>query len=151
MKYFDIPDKEFEELCNTEVDDLEFSVRTYNVLKRCGCETLADVAYLTVEEIQTAKNASQRALGEVQEKLAERNVSLMTQEEKQQILDGTDNPMVLRRQIMVFLPSSPLLPQLVPAWVWAILLVWLLPFSWVVLALYSGCGSLPLLVRHQPL
>ena len=101
MKYFDIPDKEFEELCNTEVDDLEFSVRTYNVLKRCGCETLADVAYLTVEEIQTAKNASQRALGEVQEKLAERNVFLMTQEEKQQILDGTDNPMVLRRQIMV--------------------------------------------------
>lgn len=101
MNYFDMPDKEFEELCNTEIDELAFSVRTYNMLKRCGCETLADVAYLTVEEMQKAKNATQRALKDVQEKLAERNISLMTQEEKQQFLDKANDLMVLRRQMMI--------------------------------------------------
>ena len=101
MNYFDIPDKEFDELYNTKIEELEFSVRTYNTLKRCGCETLADVAYLTIEELQKAKNVTGRTLKDVQEKLAERNISLMTQEERQQLLDEADNAMILRRQNMI--------------------------------------------------
>ena len=99
MKYFDIPDEEFEEFYNTELDELDFSVRAYNMLKRLGCETLTDVAYLSIEEIQNAKNAGKRQLNEVQEKLAERNIALMTQEEKENILNESDNPVVLKRQI----------------------------------------------------
>ena len=101
MNYFDISEKEFEELCNTEIDELGFSVRTYNLIRRCGCRTLAELAYMSVEEVQKERKASQRALDEVQEKLAERKISLMTQEEKQQFLSETDNPQVLRRQIII--------------------------------------------------
>ena len=99
MNYFDIPDEEFEELCNTEIEDLDFCVRTYNVLKRGGCATVAELAYMSVEEVQNTRKPSARTLAEVQEKLAERNISLMTQTEKQQFISETDNPKVLRRQI----------------------------------------------------
>lgn len=101
MNYFDISDEEFEELFNTGIEDLDFCVRTYNALKRWGCKTVAELAYMSVEEVQKVRNLRPRAIAfkEVQEKLAERNISLMTQEEKQQILSETDNPKVLRRQI----------------------------------------------------
>lgn len=100
MNYFEIPDKEFEELCKVDIDELEFSVRAYGVVKRCGCDTIAEVAYLTDEDIMKVKNSSQNILNEVREKLETRNISLMTQEEKQHFLSESDNPVVLRRQIM---------------------------------------------------
>ncbi len=99
MNYFEIPDKEFEEFCKRKIDELGLSVRTYGVLKRCGCDTIAEAAYLTEEDILKVKSASQRAVDEVQEKLAEQNLSLMTQEEKQKFLRETDNLVILRRKI----------------------------------------------------
>ncbi|MGN0140965.1 MAG: DNA-directed RNA polymerase subunit alpha C-terminal domain-containing protein [Roseburia sp.] len=101
MNFFDIPEKELEELYNTEIDELEFSVRTYNCLRRGRCDTVAKLAYVSIEEVQEMKNMSQHGLKEVQEKLAARNISLMTQEEKQQLLTQTENPDVLRRRMMI--------------------------------------------------
>lgn len=101
MKFFDLPEKELEELYNTDIDELEFSVRTYNCLRRGRCDTVADLAYVSIEEVQEMKNMSQHVLQEVQEKLAARNISLMTREEKQKFLAQTENPDVLRRRMMI--------------------------------------------------
>lgn len=101
MQYFDIPEKEFEELSNTELDKLDLSVRLYNALRRNDCRTLADLAYLSVEEIQKMRFMPKRALETIQEKLAEQNITLMTQAEKEHILGETDNPVVLKRQIQI--------------------------------------------------
>lgn len=101
MNFFDIPEKELEKLYNTEIDELEFSVRTYNCLRRGRCDTVAKLAYVSIEEVQEMENMSQHGLKEVQEKLAARNISLMTQEEKQQLLAQTENPDVLRRRMMI--------------------------------------------------
>lgn len=99
MKYFDIPEKEFETFCNIALEDLELSVRVYNRLKRGGCETLVDVAYLSVEEMRGLKNLGGSGLREIQEKLEEYHISLMTQEEKQQLLEEMDNLQILKRKV----------------------------------------------------
>lgn len=101
MKFFDIPEQELEELFHTEIDELEFSVRTYNSLRRGRCDTLAKLAYASMEEVQEMENMTQRGWQEVQEKLAARNISLMTQAEKQKFLAQTENPDVLRRRMMI--------------------------------------------------
>lgn len=99
MKYFEIPEKEFEKFCNITLDELEFSVRTYCALRRGECETLADVAYLSLEEMQGLKNIGRRALEEVLDKMEEYNISFMTQAEKQQLLKESNDLNVLKRKI----------------------------------------------------
>lgn len=100
MKYFDIPDAELEKLYDTGIYELEFSVRIPSGLARAGCSTVAELAYMSVEELQGLKRMPKGALDEVQEKLAAYHISLMTQEEKQQLLGEKDNPNVLRKQIL---------------------------------------------------
>lgn len=100
MNYFEISEKELQELYHTEIDVLELSVRTHSGIRRYGCASLGELVYMSVEEVQKALKDSSQRMEEVQEKLAARNLSLMTQDEKQRILSETDNPNVLRRQII---------------------------------------------------
>lgn len=101
MKYFDIPDAELEKLYNTGIYELELSVRMQSSLARAGCSTVAELAYMSIEELQELKRMPKDALEEVQEKLAARNIFLMSQEEKQQVISEKDNPNVLHKQILM--------------------------------------------------
>lgn len=54
-----------------KIDDLDFSVRTYNCLKRQGIETLDELRNYTPEELMNIRNFGQKSFDEVLEKLAE--------------------------------------------------------------------------------
>jgi DNA-directed RNA polymerase subunit alpha len=54
-----------------KIDDLDFSVRTYNCLKRQGVETLDELCNYTVEELMNIRNFGQKSLDEVRDKLRE--------------------------------------------------------------------------------
>ena len=59
-----------------KIDDLDFSNRTYNCLKRQGIETLEELAGYNEEELMNIRNFGQKSLDEVVEKLTEYNMSL---------------------------------------------------------------------------
>ena len=54
-----------------KIDDLDFSVRTYNCLKRQGIETLDELRNYTDQELMNIRNFGQKSFDEVHEKLAE--------------------------------------------------------------------------------
>ena len=59
-----------------KIDDLDFSNRTYNCLKRQGIETLEELASYNEEELMNIRNFGQKSLDEVKEKLKEYNMDL---------------------------------------------------------------------------
>jgi len=59
-----------------KIDDLDFSNRTYNCLKRQGIETLEELAGYTEEELMNIRNFGSKSLDEVKEKLKEYNMEL---------------------------------------------------------------------------
>jgi DNA-directed RNA polymerase subunit alpha len=61
---------------DVKVDDLDFSNRTYNCLKRQGIETLEELRNYSEEELMNIRNFGQKSLDEVIEKLKEYNLEL---------------------------------------------------------------------------
>ncbi len=61
-----------------KIDDLDFSNRTYNCLKRQGIETLEELGGYTEEELMNIRNFGQKSLDEVKDKLKEYNLGLRT-------------------------------------------------------------------------
>jgi DNA-directed RNA polymerase subunit alpha len=59
-----------------KIDDLDFSNRTYNCLKRQGIETLEELSGYTEEELMNIRNFGQKSLDEVKDKLKEYNLNL---------------------------------------------------------------------------
>jgi DNA-directed RNA polymerase subunit alpha len=59
-----------------KIDDLDFSNRTYNCLKRQGIETLDELSGYTEEELMNIRNFGQKSLDEVKDKLKEYNLGL---------------------------------------------------------------------------
>ena len=59
-----------------KIDDLDFSNRTYNCLKRQGIETLEELSGYTEEELMNIRNFGQKSLDEVKDKLKEYNLGL---------------------------------------------------------------------------
>jgi DNA-directed RNA polymerase subunit alpha len=59
-----------------KIDDLDFSNRTYNCLKRQGIETLEELRNYTEEELMAIRNFGQKSLDEVKVKLEEHELSL---------------------------------------------------------------------------
>jgi DNA-directed RNA polymerase subunit alpha len=59
-----------------KIDDLDFSNRTYNCLKRQGIETLEELGGYTEEELMNIRNFGQKSLDEVKDKLTEYNLAL---------------------------------------------------------------------------
>lgn len=57
------------EKLKTDIDELKFSVRTHNVLKRSGVETVADLINCTEEDIKKMRNIGMESLAEIIQKL----------------------------------------------------------------------------------
>jgi len=58
------------------IEELDFSVRTYNALKRRGINSLASILALTHEELLNIRNVNVRSLREITDKLDEMKLTL---------------------------------------------------------------------------
>jgi DNA-directed RNA polymerase subunit alpha len=58
------------------IEDLDLTVRTYNILKREGIETVADIAELTLKDLATFRNMGVRQVNEVKAKLQQLGLDL---------------------------------------------------------------------------
>jgi len=63
-----------------KIDNLDFSVRTYNCLKRGGIETLSQLVQSTIHDIQKIRNLGNRSLKEIIYKLNDMGLSLKEEE-----------------------------------------------------------------------
>ena len=54
----------------TSIEDLDFSVRAYNCLKRASIQTVMELTQKTEEDMMKVKNLGKKSLKEVKEKLA---------------------------------------------------------------------------------
>lgn len=61
---------------DVKIDDLDFSNRTYNCLKRQNIETLEELRNYSEEELMNIRNFGQKSLDEVKDKLQEYNLEL---------------------------------------------------------------------------
>jgi DNA-directed RNA polymerase subunit alpha len=61
---------------DTVIEDLDFSVRTYNCLKRAGINTIGDLVARSEEDMMKVRNLGKKSLEEVIQKLEELNLSL---------------------------------------------------------------------------
>ena len=55
--------------CGYQIDDLDLSVRVYNLLLRAGITTVPDLGSLTNEELEKIKGLSAKGIQEIKEKL----------------------------------------------------------------------------------
>ena len=53
------------------IEDLDFSIRTYNTLKRAGINTIGDILKLSDIQLMNIKNMSRTSVNEINKKLAE--------------------------------------------------------------------------------
>ena len=65
----------------TAIEDLDFSVRTYNCLKRAGINSIGDLVARTEEDMMKVRNLGKKSLEEVIQKLEELGLSLAPTEE----------------------------------------------------------------------
>lgn len=61
---------------STSIEELDFSVRSLNCLKRAGIMQVGDLLNHSEEQLMKLKNFGQKSLDEIKEKLASRNLSL---------------------------------------------------------------------------
>jgi DNA-directed RNA polymerase subunit alpha len=66
---------------NTVIEDLDFSVRTYNCLKRAGINSIGDLVARSEEDMMKVRNLGKKSLEEVIQKLEELDLSLAIIEE----------------------------------------------------------------------
>ena len=59
-----------------KIEDMEFSVRSFNCLKRAGINTVADLCNKTEEDMMKVRNLGRKSLDEVHEKLEELGLQL---------------------------------------------------------------------------
>lgn len=65
-----------EKVLEMTIEELDLSVRSYNCLKRAGINTVQELITKTEEDMMKVRNLGRKSLEEVQEKLAELNLSL---------------------------------------------------------------------------
>jgi DNA-directed RNA polymerase subunit alpha len=61
---------------DVRIEELDFSVRTYNCLKKANIQTVADLARTTEEELMNIRNFGRKSLVEVHDKLGQLGVTL---------------------------------------------------------------------------
>ena len=64
------------------IDDMDFSVRTNNCLRRAGINTLEDLLKKTEEDMMKIRNLGRKSLEEIKRKLADMSLSLHKNEEE---------------------------------------------------------------------
>lgn len=67
-------------LLSTQIEKLDFSVRTYNCLRRAGFKTVSDIVSKTEDEMMRVRNLGRTALEEIITLLAELGLSLADEE-----------------------------------------------------------------------
>ena len=72
----DESDEMIKQLLDTPISELDLSVRASNCLKNANVSTIRDLTMMTEDEISKTRNVGKKSLQEIQEKLAERNLSL---------------------------------------------------------------------------
>ncbi len=68
--------KFYPRLKNVPIEDLDFTVRTYNCLKHSGINTLTDITAKSEEEMMHVRNLGRRSRGEIIEKIGQLGFSL---------------------------------------------------------------------------
>lgn len=89
MTLYEMTQEDLEELKNIGIEELELSVRSYNAIRRIGFDTLYDLIFVTVEELMHLWRVGKKSAEEILEKLAERNITIPTEEEKQHWIEIT--------------------------------------------------------------
>lgn len=59
------------ELTEKSIDEMEFSVRSYNCLKRVNINTIGDITNMTADDVKKIRNLGQKSFDEIKEKLDE--------------------------------------------------------------------------------
>lgn len=67
-------------ILDTSIDELDFSVRSYNCLKRAGINTVGDLAAKTESQMLRIRNLGQKSFLEIKAKLADRGLSFAEEE-----------------------------------------------------------------------
>ena len=69
--------------CDTEVDNIEFSVRAMNALKRAGLFTIGDIIdCITREELSRIRNLGKKTVNEIQTRILSYGYERLTENEK---------------------------------------------------------------------
>ena len=71
------------------IDELEFSIRTYNCLKRAGINTVGDICNKTIEDMMKVRNLGRRSLEEILVKLKELGLALKDDEADGEVINTT--------------------------------------------------------------
>ena len=72
----DREDENTSKVLEMTIEDLDFSVRSYNSLKRAGISTVGELAQKSEEDMMTIRNLGRKSLKEVKDKLEELSLSL---------------------------------------------------------------------------
>ena len=75
-----------ERLTKIPIDDMEFSVRTYNCLKRAGIHTAGQLQELNEEDLREIRNLGEKSILEIREKLEELEAQVVETGEAQKAL-----------------------------------------------------------------
>lgn len=71
---------EEKEVAPVKIEDMGFSVRTYNCLKRAMINTLQDLSERTVEDLQCVRNLGVKSLNEIIDRCKEYGVDIIAKE-----------------------------------------------------------------------
>ena len=70
-----------DKLLETPIEELEFSVRSYNCLKRAGIHTVADIVSKTEQDMIKVRNLGKKSLDEVMKKIADLGLEFKSKED----------------------------------------------------------------------
>ena len=70
-----------DKLLETPIEELDFSVRSYNCLKRAGIHTVADVVSKTEQDMMKVRNLGKKSLDEVVKKIADLGLEFKSKED----------------------------------------------------------------------
>lgn len=77
----DAEEEQHDQVLDTAIEDMDFSVRTYNCLKRAGINTIGDLTVKTEEDMMKVRNLGKKSLEEVLLKLEEMDLKLASESE----------------------------------------------------------------------
>lgn len=102
--------EQWEQYHEISITDIGLHVRAHNVMRRAGYHTLGDLIDATSSEILDAishsrveedRKYSKKALKEVQENLAQKELRLLTDEEKHNVINSLTEIERLQREILI--------------------------------------------------
>ena len=74
-------DDKQQQILNMKIEDMDFSVRSYNCLKRANIHTVEDLIRKTEDEMLKVRNLGKKSLDEVMQKLEQFGLSLEKKED----------------------------------------------------------------------